>query len=267
MPACRCGTPRAAWSTIRCWPCSSGWPLPGGSHGRARPGGRPGAGARAAGWRGRALPAQAPPAASGVRDALVRTVAVGAVLGVGVALAVAIPIARRITRPVEGLTTAARRLGRGDRDARVGSAGGFAELAELGATFDRMAAGLQREDELRRALVSDVAHELRTPVTILQASCEELADGLAEPTPERLASLHQEVLRLGVVEDLEVLAAAEAAELRLDHQPVDLAAVAGGVLELPARRAGPSLRGELHPRCPETRTGCTRSPPTWSRTR
>jgi two-component system, OmpR family, sensor histidine kinase BaeS len=196
------------------------------------------------------FPAQTPPAASGVRDALVRTVVVGAVLGIGVALAVGIPIARRITRPVEELTAAARRLSRGDRDARVGSAGGFAELGELGATFDRMAAALQREDELRRALVSDVAHELRTPVTILQASCEELADGLAEPTPERLTSLHQEVLRLGrVVEDLEVLAAAEAAGLRLDLQPVDLAAVAGEVLELlqpRATQARVTLRGELH---------------------
>ena len=114
-----------------------------------------------------------------------------------------------------------------------------------------MAAALQREDELRRALVNDVAHELRTPVTILQASCEELADGLAEPTPERLASLHQEVLRLGrVVEDLEVLAAAEAAGVRLDRQPVDLAAVAGEVLELlqpRATQARVTLRGELHP--------------------
>lgn len=196
------------------------------------------------------FPAQTPPAALGVRDALVGTVTVGAVLGVGVALGVAIPIARRITRPVGELTTAARRLSRGDRDARVGAAGGFAELAELGATFDRMAAALQREDELRRALVSDVAHELRTPVTILQASCEELTDGLAEPTPQRLASLHQEVLRLGrVVEDLELLAAAEAAALRLDHQPVDLAAVAGEVLELlqpRATEAGVTLRGELH---------------------
>jgi two-component system sensor histidine kinase BaeS len=195
------------------------------------------------------FPAQAPPAASGVRDALFRTVAAGAVLGVGVALGVAILIARRITRPVDELTVAARRLGRGDRDARVGSGGGFAELAELGATFDRMAAALQREDELRRALVSDVAHELRTPVTILQASCEELADGLAEPTPARLTSLHQEVLRLGrVVEDLELLAAAEAAELRLDQQPVDLAAVAGEVLDLlqpRATQAGVTLRGEL----------------------
>jgi two-component system, OmpR family, sensor histidine kinase BaeS len=197
------------------------------------------------------FPAQAPPAASGVRDALVRTVAVGALLGVGVALAAAIPIARRITRPLAELTTAARGLSRGDLDARVGSAGGFAELAELGATFDRMAAALQHEDELRRALVSDVAHELRTPVTILQASCEELADGLAEPTPERLTSLHQEVLRLGrVVEDVEILAAAEAAgRLRLDLQPVDLAAVTGEVLELlqpRATQARVTLHGELH---------------------
>jgi len=196
------------------------------------------------------FPAQAPPAASGVRDALVRTVAVGALLGVGVALAAAIPIARRITRPLAELTTAARGLGRGNLDARVGSDGGFAELAELGATFDRMAAALQHEDELRRALVSDVAHELRTPVTILQASCEELADGLAEPTPERLTSLHQEVLRLGrVVEDVEVLAAAEAAGLRLDLQPVDLASVTGEVLELlqpRATQARVTLHGELH---------------------
>ena len=101
----------------------------------------------------------------------------------------AIPIARRITHPLGELTAAARRLSRGDRDARVGSAGGFAELAELGATFDRMAAGLQREDELRRALVSDVAHELRTPVTILQASCEELAEILELETDEVSATL------------------------------------------------------------------------------
>jgi len=72
-----------------------------------------------------------------------------------------------------------------------------------------------------------VAHELRTPVTILQASCEELADGLAEPTPERLASLHQEVLRLGrVVEDLELLAA-------VDH--------AGGLVQLVVADTGPGI--------------------------
>ncbi len=81
-----------------------------------------------------------------------------------------------------------------------------------------MADSLEREDELRRALVADVAHELRTPVPILQGSCEELADGLAEPTPERLASLHEEVLRLGrVVDDLGTLASAEAAGLRLER--------------------------------------------------
>ena len=89
-----------------------------------------------------------------------------------------------------------------------------------------MAATLEREDELRRALTADVAHELRTPVTILTAQCEAMLDGVTSPSPEQVASLYEEVLRLGrVIEDLETLASAEAAGLRLDRVPVDLAAL------------------------------------------
>ena len=197
------------------------------------------------------FPAGEPEAATRVRDALARTVATGAALGVAVALVVAIPVARRITRPIETLTDATRRLHGGDRDARVGVTGGFAEVVELGAAFDRMADRLVAQDELRQALVTDVAHELRTPVTILQASCEELVDGLAEPSHERLTSLHQETLRLGrVVEDLEHLAAAQAARLRLERRPVDLAAVTAGALDLMRPRAdvaGVTLRRDLQP--------------------
>jgi two-component system sensor histidine kinase BaeS len=109
----------------------------------------------------------------------------------------------------------------------------------------------RRGDEVRRHLVADVAHELRTPVTVLRASCEELVDGLAEPTPDRLASLHDEVLRLGrVVEDLEALSSAEAAALRLETAPVDLAGVVGGVVEALAARfedAGLVLEVRLDP--------------------
>lgn len=98
---------------------------------------------------------------------------------------------------------------------------------------------------------TDVAHELRTPVTILHASCEEMADGLVEPTRYRLSSLHQEVLRLGrVLEDLEHLAAAEAARLQLDRRPVDLAAVTAQALDLlrpHAHSSGVTVRDRLHP--------------------
>lgn len=186
-----------------------------------------------------------------VRDALARSVAAGAGLAVLVAVAVAVIVSRRVTRPVVALTAVARRLGAGERDARVGLTDAPGELGELSATFDEMAEALHREDELRRNLVADVAHELRTPVTILRASCEEMVDGLAAPTPERLVSLHDEVLRLGrVVEDLGGLAEAEAAGLRLERAPVDLADVAAGATDLLRPRfdeAGLRLDADLEP--------------------
>lgn len=173
------------------------------------------------------FPAADPAPEREVRDALVRTVVAGAAAAVLAALAVAVFVSRRLTRPVLALTAAARRFEAGDRDARADMAEAPGELGELAAAFDQMADTLRREDELRRALVADVAHELRTPTTILQAACEELVDGLAQPTPARLSSLHDETLRLGrVIEDLETVASAQAARLHLARQPVDLADIA-----------------------------------------
>lgn len=169
-----------------------------------------------------------------ILDALARVVLAGAVLAALVALAAAVFVSRRISRPLVALTATARHLEAGDRDARAGAAltGAPGELGELARAFDQMADALNRHDELRRGLVADVAHELRTPTTILRASSEELLDGLAEPTPERLSSLHDETLRLGrVVEDLEALANAEAAGLHLERAPLDLATVADTAAE------------------------------------
>jgi len=178
-----------------------------------------------------------PSAEQGLKDALARTVGVGAALAALVALAAAIFVSRRITRPVATLTAAARRLESGDQSARAELGNAPGELRELGAAFDRMADTLARNDELRRNLVADVAHELRTPLTILRGSCEELVDGLVEPTPTRMASLHDELLRLGrIVDDLETLAAAEATARPLVCHPVDLAVVAADATELLRRR-------------------------------
>ena len=186
-----------------------------------------------------------------VRDALLRVVLAGAGLAAIVALGVALvgvaPHHPATRAPDPGGHRHRARSPR--RPGRPDTAPG--ELGELAVAFDRMADTLAREDELRRALVADVAHELRTPVTILQASCEELVDGLAPATPERLTSLHDEVLRLGrLVEDLEGLAAAQAASLRLDRQPVDLDRVAGAAADSLAIRfadATVSLRRDLQP--------------------
>lgn len=184
-----------------------------------------------------------------VRDALLRNVALGAAVAALAALVVAVFVSRRITRPLCRLAAGARAIESGELGARVDLAGEPGELGELGAAFDRMGDALAREDSLRRALVADVAHELRTPVTILQASCEAMVDGIEEPTPARLSSLHDEVLRLGqLVADLETLSSAEAAGLRLERGRVDLAQIvvdAVSSLESRAADAELAVRSEL----------------------
>jgi two-component system, OmpR family, sensor histidine kinase BaeS len=143
------------------------------------------------------------------------------------ALVVAIVVSRRLTRPVDRLIEVANAVGGGDRSARVGQLRGPTELVNLAETFDEMADTLDREEQLRRYLVADVAHELRTPVAVLQAGHEALLDGVVEATPVQLASLRDEVLRLArMVDDLQVLAAAEAAALQLTREPGDLAEMA-----------------------------------------
>jgi two-component system sensor histidine kinase BaeS len=153
------------------------------------------------------------------------------------ALVVAIAVSRRITRPVVRLIETAKAVGGGDRSARVGSIRAPPELTDLAATFDQMADAMARQEQLHRYLVADVAHELRTPVAVLQAGHEALLDGVVLPTPAQLTSLHDEVLRLArMVDDLQTLAAAEAAALQLSLKPCDLADIAAAAADSLAGR-------------------------------
>jgi two-component system, OmpR family, sensor histidine kinase BaeS len=158
-------------------------------------------------------------------------------------------VARRITRPVTRLIAATRAMAAGDRAARVGDIRAAGELRELAAAFDQMAGTLDRQEQIRRNLVADVAHELRTPIAILQAGHEALLDGVAEPTPAELGSLRDEVLRLArMVGDLQTLAAADAAALNLTRKPGDLAELAAAAADSLARRfeaAGLALHRQL----------------------
>jgi len=168
------------------------------------------------------------------------------------ALLAAVIVARRLSAPVRSLTAAAGAMSRGNRQVRVGElARAPAELSELATTFDRMAATISREERLRRDLVADVAHELRTPVAVLQANCEALLDGVVPHTPEQIASLHEEVLRLaGMVNDLQTLAGAEAAALHLVLETCDLATVvelATDAMKAKAAAVGVHLSRELTP--------------------
>ncbi|MGE5225348.1 MAG: sensor histidine kinase [Planctomycetaceae bacterium] len=172
----------------------------------------------------------------GVREALLRTAVLGAIVAVATAVAVSFFVAQRVSGPIAALTDAAAEIEAGHRGVRVDlTAPG--EIGTLAAAFDRMSTSLEREDELRRQLVRDVAHEVRTPLSILQGTTEALVDGVMPADADTLASLHDEVLRLSrLVGDLETLAAAEAASLHLEVDPLDLAEVGAAAAEL----AGPA---------------------------
>jgi two-component system sensor histidine kinase BaeS len=172
-----------------------------------------------------------------LRTALLRAIAGTAGLAALLALVAGLAVARRITRPVARLITVTRAMAGGDRSARAGAVSGPGELRELAAAFDQMADTLDREDKIRRDLVASVAHELRTPVAVLQAGHEALLDGVTEPSPAELGSLRDEVLRLArMVDDLQTMAAADAAALRLTRERRDLADIAAAGADSLARR-------------------------------
>ncbi len=172
-----------------------------------------------------------------LRTALLRAIAGTAGLAALLALVAGLGVARRITRPVARLISVTRAMARGDRSSRVGEIKAPAEMRELAAAFDNMADTLDYQDKIRRDLVASVTHELRTPVAVLQAGHEALLDGVTEPTPEELGSLRDEVLRLArMVDDLQTLAAADAAVLQLTLERRDLADIASAAADSLARR-------------------------------
>ncbi len=184
-----------------------------------------------------------------LKNALLRAIAGAAGLAALLALLTGLAVARRITRPVTRLIAMTRAMAAGDRAARVGEIRATGELRELAAAFDQMAGTLDRQEQIRRNLVADVAHELRTPIAVLQAGHEALLDGVAEPTPSELGSLRDEVLRLArMVGDLQTLAAADAAAVNLARRPCDLADLAAAAADSLTRRfeaAGLTLDRQL----------------------
>ena len=138
---------------------------------------------------------------------------IGGVLTIGVAALLAAWLSRRITAPVTALTEATQAIAEGDL-ARLPVTSSD-ELGRMSAAFNRMAATLTTQRDLRRRLISDVSHELNTPLSVIQLEATGLRDGLQ--TPERASDqIIEEVDRLrGLVIDLNALAESDHGELRL----------------------------------------------------
>ncbi len=168
----------------------------------------------------------------------------------GVAVGLALALSAAIANPLQNLTRAANQLQQGNLNPHI-TTGGHGEIGELTNAFAQMAASLRRNEQLRRNMVSDVAHELRTPVTNIQGYIEAMQDGLIPLRPPQLASLHEEVLLIGhLLKDLQQLAVAEAGQLDLAVQPVHLADVVAQVVALWSLRANErdvQIRADLPP--------------------
>jgi len=131
-----------------------------------------------------------------------------------VAVALGLLFARQIAGPVRALTTAARRLGAGDLDQRVPVRGRRDELGELAEAFNSMAEAVGRQEMLRRQMAADIAHELRTPLAVIQANLEAMLDGIRPLSAEEVADVHRETQLLSrLVTDLRDLSLAETGQL------------------------------------------------------
>ena len=156
-------------------------------------------------------------------------------LGMGIlALLMAAFISRQITAPLRQLALAANEIAKGNLNVRVPIRGDD-ELGQVGQAFNRMALALAEQQRLRQQLMADIAHELRTPLSVVQAQVEAILDDVFQPSPENLRPIHEQVdLLRRLIEDLRDLSLAEAGELDIRKEPLEFSVI--------VRRAVQSMR-------------------------
>ncbi len=131
----------------------------------------------------------------------------------------------QITAPLRQLNKAASAIAQGDLSQRV-SIHSTDEFGSLGQTFNLMAENLDRAQTQRQHLMADVAHELRTPIAVIQANLEAMLDEVLPLNSEQVAALHDETLLLNrLVGDLRLISLAEAGELKLEKRLVEFGAL------------------------------------------
>lgn len=153
------------------------------------------------------------------------------VTSAAIAFAIGLYLALSLSRPLRRIRAGAEAMGAGDLDVRIRQTGDD-EISAVANALNGLAATLQREEELRKESVADLAHELRTPVMGLLARVEAAQDGVFDDEAANLAAMHDEALRLArLLDDLSALADAERPGLLVSLEPVDLATVAAGPAE------------------------------------
>ena len=156
-------------------------------------------------------------------NALNRLLLVAAMIALIISLLFGFVFAGQLTRPITRVINATQEIAEGRYADRVREKSSTTEIAELTASVNSLADTLGQQEDLRRRLTSDVAHELRTPIAILQSHLEAMIDGVWAADSAHLQSCYDEAIRMSkLVGDLEKLTVIEQGSLVLDRKPIDL---------------------------------------------
>ncbi len=160
-----------------------------------------------------------------------------ALIGLGsLSILLSILFAKKLIAPIKNLALAAEAVKKGDLTVSVPVAGSH-EIASLSETFNNMIKSLKLQEDLRKKLISNIAHELRTPVSAMRGELEGMIDGLIPADRSQLQSLYEEIRRLSsIVEGIEEFTMAQASVLNLKKQPVHLKAFLDNITELYKKR-------------------------------
>jgi two-component system sensor histidine kinase BaeS len=150
-----------------------------------------------------------------------RTLLYGALIGSVIALLLGIFLSRTLTRPIRELTRATHAVSEGDLSQQV-PVRSSDELGELAQAFNKMSSELSRSVNSRKQMTADIAHELRTPLSLILGHAEAVHDGVLPPSRENFEIIREEAARLeNLVNDLRILSLADAGELSIAPQSIE----------------------------------------------
>jgi signal transduction histidine kinase len=161
------------------------------------------------------------PAESAFLERVNLALGLGALGGAAAAVVLGVVLVRSITRPLRELTAGARAVAAGELETQV-PVRSSDEMGELATAFNQMNANLVRSRDLRRQMTADIAHELRTPLSVILGHTEGIQEGVLPSSAENLQVIHEEAARLErLVEDLRTLSLVEAGELPLERSLIE----------------------------------------------
>ena len=182
-----------------------------------------------------------------------RAIFLAALGATAVSLVIGVLLARSLIKPLQEITRATQAVAQGDLKQQV-PVRSDDELGKLATSFNQMSADLAQSRDLRRQMTADIAHDLRTPLSLILGHAEALSDGVLPPTPETFDVIHDEARRLNrLVEDLRTLSLADAGQLSLHPfavAPQDLLEHAALVFAPQAEQKGVALQLDIPPDLP-----------------